>query len=335
MSQFIEIRNVVKRFGANTVLRNISLDVQKGEMVSLLGPSGCGKSTLLRAIAGLNIIEEGQIIVDGQDVTNVDARKRQVGMVFQSYALFPNMTVAQNVAFGLSLQKRPKHEIDLKVSEMMDMVGLKGKEYQRPSQLSGGQQQRVALARALVMNPKVLLLDEPLSALDAQIRQNLRFQIREIQQKMHMTAVFVTHDQEEAMTISDRVFVMCDGSIVQEGSPETIYTCPGNEFVARFIGHYNVLSPVDAAAILHTNIPFCKVIAIRPEAITYVKGDKELCFSGKVKQFSMLGSIIRYHIDCNGIKLHMETVNHNTKTFTAGDVVQLYLDPNDVLKIDR
>ncbi len=335
MNQFIEIKNVVKRFGSNTVLRNISLDVTKGEMITLLGPSGCGKSTLLRAIAGLNSIEEGQVFIDGQNVTNVDVRKRQVGMVFQSYALFPNMTAAQNVAFGLSIQKRPKDEIHNRVMEMIEMVGLKGKENQRPSQLSGGQQQRVALARALVMDPKVLLLDEPLSALDAQIRQNLRVQIREIQQKMRMTAIFVTHDQEEAMSISDRVFVMHEGIIAQEGTPEGIYTHPNSEFVARFIGHYNVLAPTEAGNLLQIEAPACKVVAIRPEAISFEKGVGKLTFMGKVTQLSMLGSIIRYHLDCGGIAMHMETVNHNTRTLTAGEVVQLQLDPKDLLLIEK
>lgn len=216
MSSYIEIRDVVKSFGNNTVLKHINLDVNEGEMVTLLGPSGCGKSTLLRAIAGLNDIDEGTVSIDGKDVTHVDVRQRRVGMVFQSYALFPNMTAAQNVAFGLSIQKMPKQEIRQKVAKMIELVGLKGKENQRPSELSGGQQQRVALARALVMEPKVLLLDEPLSALDAQIRQSLRVQIREIQQDMHITAIFVTHDQEEAMAISDRVCVMHGGVITQQ-----------------------------------------------------------------------------------------------------------------------
>jgi len=219
--------------------------------------------------------------------------------------------------------------------EMIELVGLKGKENQKPSQLSGGQQQRVALARALIMDPKVLLLDEPLSALDAQIRQSLRVQIREIQQKMHMTAIFVTHDQEEAMSISDRVFVMHEGIIAQEGTPEEIYTHPSSEFVARFIGHYNVLSPSDAAQLLKTKALDCKVVAIRPEAITFDKPEGKLTFTGKVTQLSMLGSVIRYHLDCAGIPIHMETVNHNTKPLTAGDVVQLYLDPTDLLQIDK
>ncbi len=335
MSQFIEIKNVIKRFGENTVLNNISLQVNKGELVTLLGPSGCGKSTLLRAIAGLNQVDGGQVWLDGRDVTDVDPRKRQVGMVFQSYALFPNMTAAQNVAFGLSIQKRPKEEINRRVMDLIELVGLKGKENQRPSQLSGGQQQRVALARALVMDPKVLLLDEPLSALDAQIRQNLRVQIREIQQSMHITAIFVTHDQEEAMSISDRIFVMHNGIIEQEGAPEEIYKNPGSEFVARFIGHYNVLTPREAGQLLKMDPPACKVVAIRPEAISLDAGESKHAFQGKVVGTSMLGSIIRYQIQCGETAIHAEVVNHNVKQLTIGQQVDFYVDRKDFLLIEK
>jgi len=335
MSQFIEIRHVVKRFGANTVLRDISLGVDKSEMVTLLGPSGCGKSTLLRAIAGLNEVDEGQVFIDGQDVTHVDVRKRRVGMVFQSYALFPNMTAAQNVAFGLTIAKRPREEIDASVREMLELVGLTGKENHRPNQLSGGQQQRVALARALVMKPKVLLLDEPLSALDAQIRQNLRSQIREIQQKMQMTAIFVTHDQEEAMSISDRVFVMHDGVIAQQGTPEQIYASPNSEFVARFIGHYNVLKPEDAAKVFGIDAPACKVVAVRPEAITLTPLADALSFTGRITQSSMLGSVIRYQVDCAGQPISYEVVNLNAKPLRIGDTATFYLRDEDLLRIQN
>ena len=335
MSQFIEIKHVVKRFGSNTVLCDISLGVDKSEMVTLLGPSGCGKSTLLRAIAGLNEVDEGQVFIDGQDVTHVDVRKRRVGMVFQSYALFPNMTAAQNVAFGLTINKRPKEEIDALVKEMIELVGLVGKENQRPNQLSGGQQQRVALARALVMKPKVLLLDEPLSALDAQIRQNLRVQIREIQQKMQMTAIFVTHDQEEAMSISDRVFVMHNGVIAQHGTPEEIYASPSSEFVARFIGHYNVLKPEAAAKVFGIDAPACKVAAVRPEAISLTASPDSLSFMGRITQSSMLGSIIRYQVDCAGQPMFFEAVNQNAKPLRVGDTVPFYLNDKDLLLIQN
>ena len=333
MNRFIEIENVVKRFGANTVLNAISLGVDKGEMISLLGSSGCGKSTLLRAIAGLAPIDAGRVWMDGQDITEVDVRKRQVGMVFQSYALFPNMTAAQNVAFGLVIQKRPQSEIDRRVAEMLALVGLTGKEGERPAQLSGGQQQRVALARALIMNPKALLLDEPLSALDAQIRQSLRTQIREIQQTMQITAIFVTHDQEEAMSISDRVFVMHEGAIAQAGTPEAIYAFPQSEFVARFIGHYNVFSPQDAARVFHMDPPACRVVAVRPEAFTPAEGGDCLTVTGVVTQVSMLGSVIRYGMRCNGVPVHLETVNQNVSVPEVGQTVTLYLNRRDLLQI--
>ncbi|MEA4896735.1 ABC transporter ATP-binding protein [Bacillota bacterium Meth-B3] len=329
---YIEIKNVVKRFGEVTVLKNISLTVNQGEMVTLLGPSGCGKSTLLRAVAGLNDINEGRVFIDGKDVTDIDARRRQVGMVFQSYALFPNMNAEQNIAFGLTIEKRPKDEIKRRVAEMIELVGLSGKERRRPSQLSGGQQQRVALARALVMNPKVLLLDEPLSALDAQIRQNLRVQIRDIQLKMHITAIFVTHDQEEAMSISDRVFVMHDGVIAQSGSPQDIYQHPRSEFVARFIGHYNVLTP-DEARKAGIAAPDCKVVAIRPEAIGQQPGEGRHALSGKVTGVSMLGSVMRYQLDVKGVPMSAEFVNHELARLNMGDEVTLYVADKDVVSV--
>jgi len=335
MTDFIEINHVVKRFGTNTVLDNISLSVAKGEMVSLLGPSGCGKSTLLRAVAGLTGVDAGSVWIDGQDVTDVDVRKRRVGMVFQSYALFPNMTAAQNVAFGLRILKCPAEETRRRVAEMLELVGLTGKETQRPSQLSGGQQQRVALARALVTNPKVLLLDEPLSALDAQIRQNLRVQIRQIQQRLHMTAIFVTHDQEEAMSVSDRVFVMHGGVIAQSGAPEVLYANPRSEFVARFIGHYNVLAPTDAARVFGIPAPVCKVVAVRPEALTAEPGEAALRLRGRVTQLSILGNIIRTQLDCEGVAMLAETVNRNTLLPMIGEEISLYLAPADLLSVER
>lgn len=330
---FIQIKDVVKSYGDNTVLKNIHLEVDEGEMVTLLGPSGCGKSTLLRAIAGLIDINNGSVWLDGHDVTDVDVRKRQVGMVFQSYALFPNMTAAQNIAFGLKILKQPKDVINKKVEQMIVLVGLKGKERHRPSQLSGGQQQRVALARALIMEPKVLLLDEPLSALDAQIRQSLRVQIREIQQQMGITAIFVTHDQEEAMSISDRICVMNNGVIEQHGAPEEIYTNPRTEFVARFIGHYNVLTPSQAKQFLGESPGDCKVVAIRPEAFVLNDTGNSLKMTGKIIRFSMLGSIMRYGIDVNGIEVNVEFVNDGSYHRSVGEPLTVYLPKKDMLLI--
>ena len=215
MSSYIEIRNVVKSFGNNTVLKHINLDVNEGEMVTLLGPSGCGKSTLLRAIAGLNDVDEGSVFIDGKDVTNVDVRQRQVGMVFQSYALFPNMTAAQNVAFGLSIKKLPKEEIRKKVAAMISLVGLEGKENHRPSQLSGGQQQRVAAARALVTDPTMIMADEPTGALDSKSARLLLESLEALNRRLRATVLMVTHDSFAA-SYTSRVLFIRDGKIFTE-----------------------------------------------------------------------------------------------------------------------
>ena len=238
---YIEFKNIHKRFGDVHVLKGIDLTIEQGEFVTLLGPSGCGKSTLLRCFSGLETVSEGQIFLDGVDITGFTPKQRKIGMVFQQYSLFPNMTVRQNVAFGLQIQKKDKAVIDEKVRETLEIVGLSEKIDQYPRQLSGGQQQRVALARAIVMEPKVLLLDEPLSAIDALLRRNLQVEIRKIQQKLGITAIFVTHDQEEAMVMSDTIHLFNLGKIEQSGSPEQIYAYPKTKFAANFIGHYNIL----------------------------------------------------------------------------------------------
>jgi len=336
MEYQIEIKNVYKRFGSSAVLKDISLNVERGELVTLLGPSGCGKSTLLRAIAGLLPVDAGEVCIAGRNMTAVIPQKRDVGMVFQSYALFPNMTAARNIAFGLSIRHTAREETARRVAEMVNLVGLKGFENRYPSQLSGGQQQRVALARALIMNPKVLLLDEPLSALDAQIRQNLRVQIREIQQRRDITALFVTHDQEEAMSISDRIFVMHDGRIVQEGTPTTLYAHPACEFVARFIGHYNVLDAAQAHTLFGDALPAASVYAVRPEAFLFAaEGTPGLCrIAGTVTALSILGSILRFTLRCGGCALTIEQMNRGQNPCRVGDNVTVYLDRSDIVCID-
>lgn len=237
---YLVIEGLHKNYGSSTVLSNINMKIDKGEFITLLGPSGCGKSTILRIVAGLTDATAGKISIEGKDMNGVQPKDRQVGMVFQSYALFPNMTVQENVAFGLRMQKENSVELEQRVQDMLELVHLSEKAHAYPKELSGGQQQRVALARALIVRPKVLLLDEPLSALDAQIRKKLQADLRAIQRKLNMTMILVTHDQEEAMAVSDRIFVMNNGSIAQSGTPTEIYTRPDNEFIANFIGHYNV-----------------------------------------------------------------------------------------------
>lgn len=279
---FLSVRQVARRFGAFTALDDVSLDVAQGEFVCLLGPSGCGKTTLLRIIAGLEAQDAGKIVAGGRDISSLPPRERDYGIVFQSYALFPNLTVAQNVAYGLDTTNGNRARMQARVSEMLALVGLAGSEAKYPSQLSGGQQQRVALARALAPAPSLLLLDEPMSALDAQVREHLRIELRRLQRKLNVTTLMVTHDQDEAMAMADRIAVMSNGRIEQTGSPSEIYTHPATGFVAGFVGQANwlplertedgsptlagqplLLDPAFADTASSTGRLFC-----RPEAVT-------------------------------------------------------------------
>src|SRR5579871_5598807 len=236
---FLEFEGITKYFGRTTAVDHIDLNVEQGEFLTLLGPSGCGKTTILRMIAGFEVPSEGNILLDGEDITQRAASKRPMGMVFQSYALFPHMTAEQNIAFGMNIKHVPRETIRKRCAELLELVGLGDKGRSYPHQLSGGQQQRVALARALAVEPKVLLLDEPLSALDAKVRISLRNEIRRIQQQLKMTAIYVTHDQEEALAISDRIAVMAKGRIEQLDQPEEIYSNPRTIFAASFVGSSN------------------------------------------------------------------------------------------------
>ena len=238
---FLALTNISKVFGSSVAVRDFNLDVERGEFISFLGPSGCGKTTTLRMVAGFELTTTGTIVVNGQDITMKPPNQRNVGMVFQSYALFPNMNVADNVGFGLKIAGKPKTEIERTVAEMLDVIHLPGFGSRYPHQLSGGQQQRVALARALAIHPQVLLLDEPLSALDAKIRVGLRSEIRRIQRQLGITTIYVTHDQEEALSLSDRIVVMSAGQVEQIGTPFEIYNYPKTAFTAAFIGQLNML----------------------------------------------------------------------------------------------
>jgi spermidine/putrescine ABC transporter ATP-binding subunit len=240
--QMVEIKNICKSFGEVRAVDHVSLEVQEGEMLCLLGPSGCGKTTLLRLLSGFLEPDEGIIIMNGKDVTNLPPEKRPTSLVFQNYALFPHLNVFENIAFGLRVQKLPMKEIRKRVNQMLEIVGLEGKGERAIMQLSGGQQQRVALGRALAMQPQVLLLDEPLSNLDAKLRTETRAQIRQIQRRVGITSIFVTHDQEEALTMADRIAVMRNGVIEQISTPRNIYHNPKNKFIANFIGKSNFLS---------------------------------------------------------------------------------------------
>jgi spermidine/putrescine ABC transporter ATP-binding subunit len=237
----LAVKNLSVRYGEFAAVAGVSFDVGRGEFVSILGPSGCGKTTLLRAIAGYVYPDDGEIVLEGRPITYVTPQQRRIGLVFQNYALFPHMTVAQNVGFALALQRRPNAEIKARVAEMLAMVKLEGFDVRRPAELSGGQQQRVALARALAFSPQLLLLDEPLSALDLRLREAMQMEIRRVQRETGVTAIFVTHDQGEALAMSDRVAVMNAGRIEQLDTPRTIYTAPDTTFVAQFVGKSNIL----------------------------------------------------------------------------------------------
>jgi len=308
---FLSIQNLHKNYGSTSIFSDINAEIQQGEFVTLLGPSGCGKSTLLRCIAGLTEVNGGRILLGGEDLVPLAPQKRGIGMVFQSYALFPNMTAAQNVAFGLRMQKIDKGESAGRVQEALAMVELGDFASRYPHQLSGGQCQRVALARSLVTRPRLLLLDEPLSALDARIRKHLREQIRSIQQELGLTTIFVTHDQEEALVMSDRIFLMNAGRIVQSGDAETLYTAPANAFAAGFIGNYNLLDATTASRLL--GYPVSSQVAIRPEAIVLGQGP----ISAIIRSHSLLGNIIRYRVDAGGVELLVDVLNRSADDLHA------------------
>ncbi len=322
---YIRFEKINKIFGTNHVLKDIDLEVEKGQLVTLLGPSGCGKSTLLRCLAGLEQVTDGHIYLDGQEITDVIPRRRGIGMVFQQYSLFPNMNVRDNVAYGLKLKKLPKAEINKKVEEMLDIVGLSEKISQYPAQLSGGQQQRVALARAMVTAPKVLLLDEPLSAIDALLRKNLQIEIRRIQQKLGITTIFVTHDQDEAMVMSDMIHLFHEGKIEQSGTPEEIYTRPATKFAATFIGNYNLPSAAEFNRVFGANIAG-EDVAVRPEIITISRAPVEaaeglLVSQGKIVSHISHGNLVRFGVDLSGLVLNADVVYENKMDFGEGDTV--------------
>lgn len=332
---YVTAKNLTKRFGDNTVFENIQFSIEQGEFITLLGPSGCGKSTLLRSLAGLNPVDGGAISVNGEDITHQVPQERGIGMVFQSYALFPNMTVEGNIAFGLKMKRLDADIIQREVAKVIELVDLKGKEKQYPHQLSGGQRQRVALARALVVKPRILLLDEPLSALDAKIRKHLRQQIRDIQKEMNLTTIFVTHDQEEAMIMSDRIFLMNRGEIVQAGTPEEIYTQPANEFVAGFMGHYNLVEADHAKQLF--NIDTQSKVAIRPESIYVREQGRQYGNhisapqSGIIKNHQLLGNVIRYQVEVNECELTVDLLNRSSERLLAnGSQLELLFNLNEI-----
>ncbi len=331
---YIRFENIVKNFGQTQVLKNISLDIEKGQLVTLLGPSGCGKSTLLRCLAGLETVTSGKIYLDGREITDVDPRDRDMGMVFQQYSLFPNMTVEQNVMFGMKMKKMSKEKCREKSREMLELVGLGDKMKSYPSQLSGGQQQRAALARAIVTEPKVLLLDEPLSAIDALLRHSLQVEIRRIQKELDITAIFVTHDQDEAMVMSDMIHLMYNGKIDQSASPAQLYTKPETRFAATFIGHYNVFDRTVFQA-LTGEAPDSSTVAFRPEIIKISSHplEQEDCYviRGKIGLSLPHGNILRYAVNCGETQVDVDVLFTGISPYEIGREVWLYIKKEECI----
>ena len=335
---YIEFQGIDKYFGRLKALDGIDLSIEKSQFVTLLGPSGCGKSTLLRCLAGLEPVSAGRILLDGEDITDKDPKDRHIGMVFQQYSLFPNLNAYDNIAFGLKLQKKSKAEIQDKVTEMIKTVELEGKEKSYPHQLSGGQQQRVALARSLVTRPKVLLLDEPLSAVDAKLRRSLQEQIRAIHDKLGVNTVFVTHDQDEAMIMSDTIHLLNNGRIEQSGKPVELYTAPKTRFAAEFIGHYNILSAKLLSDVLGETFPGTNDIAIRPETIQISDRDFSVTenfykFTAVIEKYISHGNVLRYTLAVNGIKIKADVLFRTFQLFDAGQEVFASIEKRNCISL--
>lgn len=356
----VRLSSVGKAYGDQWVVRDVNLRIQRGEFYTFLGPSGCGKTTLLRMIAGFLRPDEGSIYLDDQPVNQVPPWRRAVGMVFQNYALWPHMTVFENVAFGLRERKRPRAEIEARVTAALKQVELAGTEKRRPSQLSGGQQQRVALARTLVIQPRALLLDEPLSNLDAKLRVEMRLELLKLQRDLGLTTIYVTHDQEEALAISTRIAVINKGRIVQEGQPREIYERPVNDFVAAFVGQSNLLAGrverVGAAAIVvdlgdgmlvHVALPpsttppqpgTAVLLSIRPEVVEVSNGakpgDRTNRLDGQINAFAYQGAFVEYEIIARGRVIKARAANPKEKMlFQRGERVTVGFSADDVVLV--
>ncbi len=314
----VELINVVKCYNSNKILNNINIEIKDGEFIVILGPSGCGKSTLLRLIAGLEKITTGSILIADHDVCNLEPKDRKVAMVFQNYALYPHMNVYKNIAYSLILQKMPKEEIEKKVKNASELLQLKDLLYRKPNQLSGGQRQRVAMGRALVRNPNVFLFDEPLSNLDAKLRTQMRFEIKNIHKKLNTTSIYVTHDQVEAMTLADRIILLNKGHVEQIGKPLELYKNPASIFVGGFIGNppMNFMSFNSAKLILKTlTIPDNVIIGFRPEDIIIEEKESIHSTKLKIKMIEYVGyeSLIYGVEENSGSEITVKSINHSQK----------------------
>ncbi len=343
---YLELKDINKSFGGVKAVNDFNLDIEKGSLVSFLGPSGCGKTTTLRMIAGFEQLDSGTIRLDGTDIAPVPPNRRDIGMVFQAYALFPNLTVFENVAFGLQMKKTPKKDTEKRVNEVLNMVRLQDTAKRFPHQLSGGQQQRIALARALAVQPRVLLLDEPLSALDAEVRVVLRGEIRRIQSELAITTVYVTHDQEEALSISDKVVVMNKGLIEQIGTPEEIYRAPSSRFVATFIGTANQFLGKTSGGnkVICSNVELLTsslkgfaegqavVVLVRPENVQ-VQSEKPQqqnwnVIPGGIETITFHGAVTRLGVNVNGQRVVADITVANTQPISLNQKIWLMFPPD-------
>ena len=337
----LSVKDIDKSFGDVQALVNVSLDVREGEFFTLLGPSGCGKTTLLRIVAGLELQDTGQVILGGQDITGLPATKRQVNTVFQSYALFPHLNIFENVAFGLRSRRFPQNEVESRVNRRLEMLGLEEMATRYPHQLSGGQQQRVALARALVNEPEVLLLDEPMSALDARLRAQVQVELRRLQRKLGQTFILVTHDQSEALVVSDRIAVMSEGRIIQYGTPKDVYEQPKTRFVAEFLGAANLIQGHGLNEGIETEIGYFHLneepkwesgsVAIRPERIRITDNSPEKNgVKAQIREAIYRGTNL--DLWCDPGPLRVRATAH--RNFEPGDEVWLELPPQGLVILD-
>jgi len=344
----VEVCNIVKRFGDFTAVDNVSINIAPGEFCSLLGPSGSGKTTMLKIIAGYEDPTEGTVKIDGQDVSNVPVAKRNIGMVFQNYALFPHMSIAKNIAFPLEMRKTPQDEIDRRVQDTLNIVGLGELGGRFPRELSGGQQQRVAVARALVFEPDILLMDEPLGALDKNMRQSMQFELKQLHQRIGVTVIYVTHDQEEALYLSDRVVVFNEGCVAQEAPPETLYNTPNSAFVANFLGECNLVPATengDGVSLLSgrtLNLSLkgekgtLNMIGIRPERMTIGDAAKmcENQFDAVIEDVFFLGQGYKVIAKADGVNWTIVSQNRiSMPKLTVGEQVLIGFDVEDIILI--
>lgn len=341
--ELIQIKNVYKYFDGEMILEDLNLTIYENEFVTLLGPSGCGKSTTLRILGGFIEPDSGQVIFNGQDITHLPPNKRNINTVFQKYALFPHMTIAENIAFGLRIQKKSEEYIQNKIDYALKLVNLEKYRNRHPNSLSGGQQQRIAIARAIVNEPKVLLLDEPLGALDLKLRQNMQYELMRLKEELGITFIYVTHDQEEALTMSDKIVVMNQGYIQQIGTPEIIYNEPENSFVADFIGDSNIIDAVmihdklvrflgKDVECVDKNMGINKPvdIVIRPEDIELSISGKSI-FEGVVTSLIFKGVHWEMDVDVNGYELLV----HSTEDFPVGTKVNIYVKPFNIQVMNK